>query len=72
MLLLCFGFAMQLGVVLDNAFPGAKHAGKGLLRSLARIKISLGASRVNPQPREIAPLSVVLPLFLMQLYKIVS
>ena len=32
MLLLCFGFAMQLGVVLDNAFPGAKHAGKGLLQ----------------------------------------
>jgi hypothetical protein len=52
---------MQLGIVLDNAFPGAP-----------RIKISLGDSRVNPQPREIAPLSVVLPLFLMQLYKIVS
>ena len=32
MLLLCFGFAMQLGVVLDNAFPGAKHADKGLLQ----------------------------------------
>ena len=23
---------MQLGVVLDNAFPGAKHADKGLLQ----------------------------------------
>ena len=65
-------FAMQLGVVLDNALPGAKHAGKGLLQVVGTdqnlVECLLGESPAE----EIAPLSVVLPLFLMQLYKIVS
>ena len=63
------GFALQLGVVLDNAFHGLEHAGKGLLQVIG---ISFGASCVNPHAKVKAPLSVVLPDFLMQLYRIVS
>ena len=61
------GFALQLGVVLDDAFHSAKHPGQVCSRSLARISSSLGASWVNPHARVKAPLSVVLPDFLMQL-----
>jgi hypothetical protein len=31
-----FGFALQLGVVLDNAFHGAKHPGQGLLKIVGK------------------------------------
>ena len=31
-----FGFTLQLGVVLDNAFHGAKHAGQGLLKVIGK------------------------------------
>jgi hypothetical protein len=31
-----FSFALQLGVVLDNAFHGVKHAGKGLLKIVGK------------------------------------
>ena len=32
------GFALQLGVVLDNAFHGLEHAGKGLLQVIGEHK----------------------------------
>ena len=31
-----FGFALQLGVVLDDAFHGAKHPRKGLLKIVGK------------------------------------
>lgn len=35
-LALHFGFALELEVVLDNAFHGAKHPGKGLLKIVGK------------------------------------
>ena len=61
------GFALQLGVVLDNPFHRAKHPGEGLLEIVGKDQNFVGCSCVNPYARVMAPLSVVLPDFLMQL-----
>ena len=48
-----FGFALQLGVVLDNAFHGLKHPGKGLLEVVGKdqnfVRCLLGESPCQGQ-----------------------
>ena len=61
------GFALQLGVVLDDAFHRLEHPGKGLLKIIGKHKHFVRRSWVNPQAKVKAPLRVVLPDFLMQL-----
>jgi hypothetical protein len=47
-LCLYLGFRLELRVLTDDFFHSGIHAREGLLQSLARIKISLGASAQNP------------------------